>query len=69
MPKTSAKNNEIVPELPADRAIFQNEERPAMMYVGKRTEDKPGWKKLTQIPADRVLKRTETGMFVLGKKE
>lgn len=68
MPKTSAKDNEIVKELPADRAIFQNEERPTLMYVGKRTDSKAGWKKMTEIPKDRVLKRTSTGMFVLGKK-
>ena len=69
MPKTSAKDNKVVEKLPADKAIFVNEERPSMMYVGKRDDNKPGWKKLTEIPNDRVLKQTSTGMFVLGKKE
>lgn len=69
MPKTSAKDNRIVDQLPSDKAIFVNEERPSMMYVGRREETKPGWKKLTEIPKDRVLKQTSTGMFVLGKKE
>ena len=68
MPKTSAKDNKIVASLPADRAIFQNEERPTLMYVGARTATKDGWKKLTEIPQDRVLKQTSTGMYVLGKK-
>ena len=68
MAKTSAKDNKLVKDLPADRAIFQNEERPTLMYVGKRTDSKKGWKKLTDIPKDRVLKQTSTGMFVLGKK-
>lgn len=69
MAKTSAKNNKVIASLPADKAIFQNEERPYMMYVGSRTDTKAGWKKLTEIPQDRVLMQTETGMFVLGKKE
>lgn len=69
MAKTSAKDNKIMKELPADKAVFQNEERPYMMYVGARTATKAGWKKLTEIPKDRVLKQTSTGMFVLGKKE
>lgn len=69
MAKTSAEDNKIVKELPADKAIFQNEERPYMMYVGARSATKAGWKKLTDIPKDRVLKQTSTGMFVLGKKE
>lgn len=69
MAKTSAKDNKIVSSLPADKAIFQNEERPYMMYVGSRSATKAGWKKLTEIPSDRVLKQTSTGMFVLGKKE
>jgi hypothetical protein len=68
MAKTSAKDNKIVERLPADRAIFQNEERPTLMYVGKREETKKGWKKLIEIPKDRVLKQTSTGMYVLGKK-
>jgi hypothetical protein len=68
MAKTSAKNNKLFKELPADKAIFQNEERPYMMYVGARTATKKGWKKLTEIPKDRELMQTETGMFVLGKK-
>lgn len=68
MPKTSAKDNKIVNTLPADRAIFVNEERPTLMYVGARNATKEGWKKLTEIPSDRVLKQTSTGMFVLGKK-
>ena len=68
MAKTSAKDNKIVKELPADRAIFQNEERPTLMYVGDRKASKTGWKKLTEIPQDRVLKQTSTGMYVLGKK-
>ena len=68
MAKTDAKNNKVFDKLPADKAIFQNEERPYMMYVGARTADKKGWKKLTEIPADRQLMQTETGMFVLGKK-
>lgn len=68
MPKTSAKDNKIVASLPADRAIFQNEERPTLMYVGARNATKDGWKKLTEIPKDRVLKQTSTGMYVLGKK-
>lgn len=69
MAKTSAKNNKVIPSLPTDKAIFQNEERPYMMYVGARTATKDGWKKLTEIPKDRVLMQTETGMYVLGKKE
>lgn len=68
MAKTDAKNNKVFDELPADKAIFQNEERPYMMYVGARSATKAGWKKLTEIPADRQLMQTETGMFVLGKK-
>ncbi len=68
MAKTSAKNNKVVKELPADKAIFQNEERPYMMYVGSRDATKAGWKKLTEIPKDRQLMQTETGMYVLGKK-
>lgn len=68
MAKTSAKNNKVYKELPADKAIFQNEERPYMMYVGARSATKAGWKKLTEIPKDRELMQTETGMFVLGKK-
>ena len=68
MAKTSAKNNKVFTELPADKAIFQNEERPYMMYVGSRSATKAGWKKLTEIPKDRELMQTETGMFVLGKK-
>lgn len=68
MAKTSAKNNKVFKELPADKAIFQNEERPYMMYVGGRKDTKKGWKKLTEIPKDRELMQTETGMFVLGKK-
>lgn len=68
MPKTSAKDNKIVKELPSDRAIFVNEERPTLMYVGARNASKKGWKKTTEIPKDRVLKQTSTGMFVLGKK-
>jgi hypothetical protein len=68
MAKTSAKNNKVFKELPADKAIFQNEERPYMMYVGGRADTKKGWKKLTEIPKDRTLMQTETGMFVLGKK-
>jgi hypothetical protein len=58
----------VFKELPADKAIFQNEERPYMMYVGDRKATKAGWKKLTEIPKDRELMQTETGMFVLGKK-
>ena len=58
----------ILDKLPDDKAIFQNEERPYMMYVGARNATKAGWKKLTDIPKDRVLMQTETGMFVLGKK-
>lgn len=69
MAKTSAKDNKVIKDLPADKAIFQNEERPYMMYVGDRKATKSGWKKLTEIPKDRVLKQTSTGMFVLGKKE
>lgn len=69
MAKTSAKNNKIIKELPPNKAIFQNEERPYMMYVGDRNATKDGWKKLTEIPADRTLMQTETGMYVLGKKE
>ena len=69
MAKTSAKDNKVIDKLPADKAIFQNEERPYMMYVGSRSDNKAGWKKLTEIPNDRVLKQTSTGMFVLGKKE
>lgn len=69
MAKTSAQNNKVVKELPSDKAIFQNEERPYMMYVGARNATKAGWKKLIEIPKDRVLMQTETGMFVLGKKE
>lgn len=68
MAKTDAKNNKKFDQLPQDKAIFQNEERPYMMYVGARSATKSGWKKLTDIPADRVLMQTETGMFVLGKK-
>ena len=68
MAKTSAKDNKVVKELPADRAIFVNEERPTLMYVGARTATKQGWKKVTEIPKDRVLKQTSTGMYVLGKK-
>ena len=68
MAKTSAKNNKVFKELPADKAIFQNEERPYMMYVGARNATKKGWKKLTDIPKERTLMQTETGMFVLGKK-
>ena len=68
MAKTSAKDNKIVEKLPADKAIFQNEERPTLMYVGARSATKAGWKKMTEIPNDRVLKQTSTGMFVLGKK-
>ena len=69
MAKTSAKDNKIIDQLPSDKAIFQNEERPYMMYVGARAATKDGWKKLTEIPSDRVLKQTSTGMYVLGKKE
>ncbi|HET6403094.1 MAG TPA: hypothetical protein VFH78_00480 [Candidatus Thermoplasmatota archaeon] len=68
MAKTSASNNKVIPELPANKAIFQNEERPYMMYVGDRNATKAGWKKLTEIPPDRTLMQTETGMYVLGKK-
>jgi len=68
MAKTDAKNNKKFDALPTDKAIFQNEERPYMMYVGDRNATKKGWKKLTEIPKDRVLMQTETGMFVLGKK-
>jgi hypothetical protein len=68
MAKTSAKDNKVVNELPSNKAIFQNEERPTLMYVGDRNADKPGWKKLTEIPKDRELKQTSTGMYVLGKK-
>lgn len=68
MAKTSAKDNKVFNDLPADKAIFQNEERPTLMYVGARSATKEGWKKLTEIPKDRVLKQTSTGMFVLGKK-
>lgn len=68
MAKTSAKDNKTVKDLPADKAIFVNEERPYMMYVGARNGTKKGWKKMTEIPKDRVLKQTSTGMFVLGKK-
>jgi hypothetical protein len=68
MAKTSAKDNKVVKELPTDKAIFVNEERPTLMYVGARNATKPGWKKTTEIPKDRVLKQTSTGMFVLGKK-
>lgn len=69
MAKTSAKDNKVMEQLPANKAIFQNEERPYMMYVGDRAATKAGWKKLTEVPKDRVLKQTSTGMFVLGKKE
>ncbi len=69
MAKVTAKQNKIVKELPADKAVFVNEEKPYMMYVGSRKATKKGWKKLTEIPAERVLKQTGTGMFVLGKKE
>ena len=68
MAKTSASNNKVIPELPPNKAIFQNEERPYMMYVGDRNATKAGWKKLTEIPKDRTLMQTETGMYVLGKK-
>lgn len=68
MAKTSAKDNKVIDQLPANKAIFQNEERPYMMYVGDRSATKAGWKKLTDIPSDRVLKQTSTGMYVLGKK-
>lgn len=68
MAKTSASNNKVIKELPANKAIFQNEERPYMMYVGDRNATKAGWKKLTEIPKDRTLMQTETGMYVLGKK-
>ena len=68
MAKTSAKDNKVVDKLPADKAIFQNEERPTLMYVGARSATKAGWKKMTEIPKDRVLKQTSTGMYVLGKK-
>jgi hypothetical protein len=68
MAKTSAKDNKVVKDLPADKAIFQNEERPTLMYVGARNATKKGWKKMTEIPKDRVLKQTSTGMYVLGKK-
>lgn len=69
MAKTESKDVKIVEQLPPNKAIFQNEERPYMMYVGDRKATKAGWKKLTEIPKDRVLKQTSTGMFVLGKKE
>ena len=68
MAKTDAKNNKVFKELPADKAIFQNEERPYILYGGARSATTAGWKKLTEIPNDRVLMQTETGMFVLGKK-
>lgn len=61
-------SGEVVKTLPADKAIFVKEDRPSMMYVGARSANKEGWKKLTDIPADRVLKRLPTGMFVLAKK-
>ena len=69
MAKTDAKDNKVIEKLPDNKAIFQNEERPYMMYVGDRAASKAGWKKLTEIPNDRVLKQTSTGMYVLGKKE
>lgn len=68
MAKGKGEKGEVVNKLPDDKAIFQNEERPAMMYVGKRENDKPGWKKLTEIPKDRELRKLPTGMFVLAKK-
>ncbi|HWG92528.1 MAG TPA: hypothetical protein VNZ52_16905 [Candidatus Thermoplasmatota archaeon] len=61
-------SGEIVKALPADKAIFIKEDRPTMMYVGSRADKKEGWKKVTEIPADRVLKRLPTGMYVLAKK-
>lgn len=63
-----ATGGEVVKTLPADKAIFVKEDRPSMMYVGARTAKKEGWKKLTEIPGDRVLKRLPTGMYVLAKK-
>lgn len=69
MPKTSKSTTKTVEQLPPDKAIFINEERPTMMYVGARAENKPGWKKVTEVPADRVLKQTSTGMYVLSKKD
>ena len=66
--KQSKDTMTVVDRLPDDRAIFINEERPTMMYVGKRSEDKPGWRKTTEIPANRVLKQTSTGMYVLASK-
>ncbi len=68
MTKQSKDTMRVVERLPDDRAIFINEDRPTMMYVGKRSDDKPGWKKTTDIPQDRVLKQTSTGMFVLSSK-
>lgn len=68
MTKQSKDTMKVVDRLPDDRAIFINEERPTMMYVGKRADDKPGWKKTTEIPSNRVLKQTSTGMFVLSAK-
>ena len=59
---------EVIKALPADKAIFIKEDRPGMMHVGDRAANKEGWKKVTEIPADRVLKRLPTGMYVLAKK-
>ncbi len=68
MAKVTAKQNKIIKELPADKAVFVNDEKPYMMYVGSRKATKKGWTRKLDIPSDRVLKQTGTGMFVLGKK-
>jgi len=69
MPKTSKSNNKEVKELPADKAVFVNDERPYMMYVGARTATKAGWTKTTDVPKGRKLMLTETGMYVLAKAD
>lgn len=68
MAKQTKESAKVVDRLPDDKAIFINEDRPTMMYVGKRADTKPGWKKTTEIPPDRVLKQTSTGMYVLASK-
>lgn len=67
MGKQSNDTMKTIPQLPPDKAVFIKEDRPTMMYVGKRDADKPGWRKTTEIPEGRVLKQTDTGMYVLAK--
>ena len=56
-------------KLPPGKAIFQNLDKPGMMFVGKADATKKGWKKLPTVPKDRILMQTGTGMFVLKARK